>query len=148
MTTLGTYTVHPAADAYPLIDGDEFAKLVDSVKRNGLREPIVLNHDKTVLIDGRNRWRACEQAGVDPVFEALGAYYTETKLLEFIVDRNERRRDLNPGQRAMVALALEPMYAEAAKEEQRKAAATNGGPAAAVARNGQTRTVVVADLPQ
>lgn len=114
MTKLGPYEVHPAADAYPLIDGEEFAKLVDSIKRNGLREPIVLNYDKTVLIDGRNRYRACEEACVDPVFETLGTHYTELKILELIVDRNERRRDLNPGQKAMVALALEPMFLAAA----------------------------------
>lgn len=122
---LGPYEVHPAADAYPMIDGEEFAKLVDSVKRNGLREPIILNHDRTVLIDGRNRYRACEQAGVDPVFEMLGAHYDELKILNLIVDRNERRRDMNAGQKAFVALALEPMFADAlkAKEAERKTAA-------------------------
>jgi protein gp37 len=113
MAHLGEFEVHPAADAYPMIDGEEFTKLVDSVKRNGLREPIILNHDRTVLIDGRNRYRACEQAEVDPVFETLGAHYDELKILNLIVDRNERRRDLNAGQKALVALALEPMFAAA-----------------------------------
>lgn len=115
MAHLGEFEVHPAADAYPMIDGEEFDKLVDSVKSNGLREPIILNHDRTVLVDGRNRFRACEAAGVDPVFETLGAHYDELKILNLIVDRNERRRDLNAGQKAMVALALEPMFAKAAK---------------------------------
>lgn len=115
MATLGPYKVHPAADAYPLIDGEDFDKLVWSIKQNGLREPITLNHDRTVLIDGRNRYMACEEAGVDPVFEALGSHYDELKILNLIVDRNERRRDLNAGQKAMVALALEPMFAEAAR---------------------------------
>lgn len=115
---LGPYEVHPAADAYPMIDGEEFAKLVDSVKRNGLREPIILNHDRTVLIDGRNRYRACEQAGVDPVFETLGAHYDELMILNLIVDRNERRRDMNAGQKAFVALALEPMFAKAARAKE------------------------------
>lgn len=115
MAHLGEFEVHPAADAYPMIDGEEFTKLVDSVKRNGLREPIILNHDRTILVDGRNRYRACEQAGVDPVYETLGSHYDELMTLNLIVDRNERRRDLNAGQKAMVALALEPMFAKAAK---------------------------------
>jgi len=124
MAHLGEFEVHPAADAYPMIDGEEFTQLVDSVKRNGLREPIILNHDRTVLIDGRNRFRACEAAGVDPVFETLGAHYDELKILNLIVDRNERRRDMNAGQKAMVALALEPMFADAirVKETARKLA--------------------------
>ncbi|MEV7013348.1 DUF5131 family protein [Streptosporangium sp. NPDC051022] len=131
MTKLGPYEVHPAADAYPLIEGEEFDKLVDSIKRNGLREPIILNHDKTVLIDGRNRYRACEIAAVDPVFEAVGSHYTELKILNMIVDLNERRRDLNPGQKAMVALVLEPMFAEATRRgrpigDSAKLTTTNG----------------------
>ncbi|WJV47651.1 hypothetical protein [Streptomyces flavofungini] len=47
------------------------------------------------------------------MFETLGAHYDELKILNLIVDRNERRRDLNAGQKAMVALALEPMFAAA-----------------------------------
>jgi protein gp37 len=118
VTKLGPYEVHPAADAYPLIDGEEFAKLVDSIKRNGLREPIVLTHDKAILIDGRNRYRACQKAGVEPAFDTLDAHCTELTILELIVDRNERRRDMNPGQRAGVALALKPMFAEAIKADE------------------------------
>ena len=119
MTTLGPYEVHPAADAYPLIDGDEFTKLVASIKENGLREPIILNHDRTMLIDGRNRYRACQLAGREPTYEVLARGVGELEILKLIVDRNERRRDLNPGQKAMVALALEPMFAAAAKDAQR-----------------------------
>ena len=71
MTKLGPYEVHPFADAFPLIEGEEFEELVNDIKTHGLRQPIVLNHDRTVLIDGRNRYRACMAAGVDPVFETL-----------------------------------------------------------------------------
>src|SRR3546814_3334876 len=70
-----------------LIDGDEFDQRVMDIKKNGLREPIVLNHDGTVLIDGRNRYRSCEAAGSDPVYERLGAHYTEPMIL-----RSEERR--------------------------------------------------------
>src|SRR5207248_212017 len=85
------------------------------VKKNGLREPIVLNHDKTVLIDGRNRYRACEAAGVDPVFETLPARYTEPMILDLIVSKNLARRQLNPGQRSAMAVEYEKYYAEANK---------------------------------
>lgn len=115
MNKLGPYEVHPFADAFPLIDGDEFTELVSDIKRNGLREPIILNHDKTVLIDGRNRWRACEEAGSDPVFETLPGRYTEPMILDLIVSKNMARRQLNPGQRALMALEYERYYGEATK---------------------------------
>jgi protein gp37/ParB-like chromosome segregation protein Spo0J len=113
MAHLGEFEVHAFADAFPLIDGDDFAQLVADVKKNGLREPIVLNHDGTVLIDGRNRYRACEAAGSDPVYERLGAHYTEPKILDLIVSKNMARRQLNPGQRALMALEYERYYSAA-----------------------------------
>ncbi len=126
MVTLGPYEVHPFADAFPLIDGEEFAELVMDVKRNGLREPIILNHDHTVLIDGRNRYRACDAAGVDQVFETLPERYDEAKILDLIVSKNLARRQLNPGQKALMAIEYERYYSEATKadEAQRKTKAT------------------------
>lgn len=115
MAKLGPYEVHAFADAFPLIDGEEFEELVRDIKRNGLREPIILNHDRTVLIDGRNRWRACEEAGSDPVFETLPERYTEPMVLDLIVSKNMARRQLNPGQRALMALEYERYYAAATK---------------------------------
>lgn len=108
---LGPYEVHPAAELFPLLEGEEFAALVDDVKRHGLREPITVTHDRAVLVDGRNRYRACEAAGVDVVHHALGAHYTEPMILDLIVSENIRRRHLNPGQLAMLAADIEPMYA-------------------------------------
>lgn len=112
---LGQFEVHPFADAFPFVDGEEFAQLVADVKRNGLREPIILNHDGTVLIDGRNRYRACDVAEVDQVYERLGAHYTEPMILDLIVSKNMARRQLNPGQRALMALEYERFYGEATK---------------------------------
>lgn len=113
MARLGEFEVHPFADAFPLIDGDEFDQLVMDIKKNGLREPIVLNHDRTVLVDGRNRYRACEAAGADPVFETLPERYTEPLILDLIVSMNMARRQLNAGQRALMALEYERYYAAA-----------------------------------
>lgn len=143
MTKLGPYEVHPFADAFPLIDGDEFAELVADVKRNGLREPIILNHDKTVLVDGRNRYRACEAAGADPVFEALPERYTEPMVLDLIVSKNLARRQLNAGQKALMALEYERFYAAA----QPKGRPKDDGSDEAVARKSQGVKETVADLP-
>lgn len=115
MGRLGGFEVHPFADEFPLVEGEEFDELVRSVKEHGLREPIVVSHDRTVLIDGRNRFRACEAAGVDAVFEALPERYTEAMILDFIADKNIHTRHLSAGQRALVAVAYERRYAEATK---------------------------------
>lgn len=122
MTKLGPYEVHPAADLFPLIEGDEFDELVQDIKQNDLREPIVLTGDRKILIDGRNRYRACLAAGVDATYRTLPTRTTEIEILDLIVSLNVARRHLNPGQKAVVANGLEPMYATAIKatENERK----------------------------
>lgn len=110
------FTVHPAADAFPMMSDAELKELADDIAVNGLRNPLVLNHDGTVLIDGRNRLRACEIAGAQPTYENLSADLTDEQTLIYIVSANIHRRHLTQSQRATVATALEPMYVESARE--------------------------------
>lgn len=126
MTTLEGYEVHPFADVFPLMEGAEFDELVADIKKNGLNEPIVLSHDRAVLVDGRNRLRACRAAGVDEVYRALGKHYTATQVIDYIVSSNVARRHLDVGQRAFLGIAVEAAYAEIAKERQREAGRKNG----------------------
>lgn len=95
---------HPLANLFPLIEGGEFLELVASIKANGLRDPITV-HDGMVL-DGRNRQRACEAADVDCVYHPLQA---DADPLAFVLDKNLKRRHLNESQRAMVAAKLANM---------------------------------------
>lgn len=60
--------VQPAVELVPLIEGVEFQELVEDIRANGLRAPILLDPAGRVL-DGRNRLRACRAAGVEPRFE-------------------------------------------------------------------------------
>ncbi len=60
---MSAWTVHPYALLFPLLDDVEFARLVANIRENGLIEAIWLDRDGRIL-DGRNRLRACEAAGV------------------------------------------------------------------------------------
>ena len=126
-TTLGPYKVHPAADIFPLMEGEEFAQLVESIKNDGLIEPIVLSHDGETMIDGRNRYRACLEAKRDPMFYNLGANYDEEKIINFIVAANVHRRHLNVGQRAFISLELLPLFEKLAKARQKEHGGTAPG---------------------
>lgn len=97
--------VHPAAELFPLMQGDEFDALVESIRAQGLREAVWLTADGA-LLDGRNRVRACQAAGVKPDFRQ----YDGDDPVAFVMALNMDRRHLTVGQRAMVALKLVPMY--------------------------------------
>lgn len=112
MPKLGPYEVHSFADKFPLIDGAKFENLVEDIKKNGLTDPITITHDKKILVDGRNRYRACEIAGVTPKIHVLGHYYTEEMILNYIVSKNLHRRDLTTGQRAFAAIEYEKHLAK------------------------------------
>ena len=58
------YTVHPAAELFPLVAGEEFESLVNSIREHGIQTPVMFSWDqneKPVLLDGRNRLRAADR---------------------------------------------------------------------------------------
>jgi site-specific DNA-methyltransferase (adenine-specific) len=94
---------HPVADIFPMMSEREFSDLAGDIKVHGLREPVWLHTDGRI-IDGRNRYRACLQAGVEPQFRTYAG--TDDDLVGFVVSLNLHRRHLNESQRAMVAARI------------------------------------------
>jgi ParB-like chromosome segregation protein Spo0J len=97
MTTLEFHTL---ASLFPLLEGEDFDQLVADIREHGLHEPIVVYEDK--ILDGRNRYRACEAAGIEPTFTV----YQGDDPISFVISLNLRRRHLDESQRAMVAAKL------------------------------------------
>lgn len=91
---------HPLAELFPLMQGEDFAELVEAIRAHGQREPIVIYQSK--VLDGRNRYRACLEIGLDPRLRPFQPD-KEGDPLDYVVDLNLPRRHLNESQRAMAA---------------------------------------------
>jgi len=98
--------VHPDADIFPMMPDDELAVLAEDIKANGLIHPIITGDFEggEVLVDGRNRLRACEMAGVKPTFRKLNGEDQKA----FILSVNINRRHMTAGQRAMATAVIYP----------------------------------------
>ena len=123
---------HPAAELFPLIEGEAFDALVEDIKAHGLKESCWLNRDG-VLLDGRNRIRACHKAGIKATFRQ----YDGDDEVGFIVSLNLRRRHLNEDERAFLAVSLIPLY-----EEQGLAAKAEAGRLSAPGRSEKDRAAL------
>jgi ParB-like chromosome segregation protein Spo0J len=142
--TIGGYVVHPAAAVFPLMDGDEFESLVESICERGVIHPIVVRRglDADELIDGRNRVLAAEEARKrGAVVDVPVVEWTDGGIgvAEWVWDTNANRRHLNDDGFAMASSAIWPLIAK--ENEARKAAtkfdsekASKAGKASAAAK--------------
>ena len=89
--------VHPIADIWPLMSEVELVRLAEDIAEHGQVMPIILVEG--LILDGRNRWLACERLGVEPWTETV-----ETDDPDALAwSLNEHRRHANEGMRAMAA---------------------------------------------
>lgn len=92
--------IHDLSSIFPKLDDVAFQALKQDIYANGLRNPIIIKNKE--VLDGQNRLRACEELGIDPVFQE----YEGDDLVEFVLAQNLHRRHLTAGQSAtIVALA-------------------------------------------
>lgn len=106
------FPVHPAAKIFPMMDAAAFAELKADIKAHGQRDWCELYNGK--LIDGRNRYKACEELGIEP----LVAEIDESDAFDpiaYVVSKNLHRRHLDTSQRAMIAGRIRGVHEEAAK---------------------------------
>jgi len=140
MEMYGEFEAHPAADLFPMMTDAELDDLAADIKANGQLETIRRYEGK--ILDGRNRYRACEKAGVRPEISPVFIKPGQTPT-EWVIGKNLKRRHLTTGQRAMVAEAAEVMIADdiAKAETARKLAESR-------ARLDTKSEPTVANLPQ
>src|SRR5215831_17959457 len=133
---------HPLAAIFPLMEGAEFDELVADIKANGQRQWIVTYEG--MILDGRNRYRACLAAGVKPGVQKGDDCVGDPAA--YVVSANIHRRHLNAEQkRDLIAklLKAQPQKSDRQIAETVKASPTTVG----VVRREIESTVQSGQLP-
>jgi len=135
------YESHPIADIWPLLSDEELQELAEDIKQRGLLNPIVLYEGK--ILDGRNRFKACQLAGIVP----KTLQYEGDEPIAHALALNEKRRHLTKSQRAALAVEIEPMFEAEAKKRQ-QAAGGNHNPEGRNQHTEEELRTLVEKIPQ
>jgi ParB-like chromosome segregation protein Spo0J len=138
---------HEVANIFPMMSELEFSELKDSIKTHGVREPALVVDG--MIADGRNRWRACEALGIAcPTVQYDPAVHGDS-LIQYVLDKNLRRRQLTVSQRAVVATNALPMI-EAEADVRKKAGVKNASGESETKDGHQTDTLaqICAKVPR
>jgi hypothetical protein len=116
------YEFHPIAGIFPLLSEPEIEELSLDIGKNGMIHPIILFEG--MILDGRNRYLACERAKVDKLWVEP---FQGTDPVQFAVSVNRLRRHLTASQRAMAAarIATLPHGVRVDRSPDRSTAITN-----------------------
>lgn len=129
-----TYEPHELCLAFPDMPEIQYQRLVADIRANGLIHEITLYEDK--ILDGRHRYRACLDAGIEPTFTT----YHGADPVAFVTSENASRRHLTESQLAYAVSAMAP-YEERKARERQKANLQHVGSSSPVGDNENGRTV-------
>lgn len=92
-----------------MFDQDELTELAESIKENGVIQPLVVSRiskKKFGLVAGERRLRASKMAGLKTVPVVVRELASDDELLEFALIENIQRTDLNPLEEAQAYHSL------------------------------------------
>ena len=84
-----------------IFDNDELESLSNSIKNQGIIQPVILKPDDTIknqyfIIAGERRWRACQLAKIHEIPAIIRDDINDKKIAELSLVENIQRSELNP----------------------------------------------------
>jgi len=108
----------------PKLSTKEYEALKLSIKTEGQQLPIIINQQNMIL-DGHNRYNICMELGVEPKYE-LKTFPNKLVEKKFVIEVNLKRRHLNDFQKTELAIPLEQIERELAKQRHEEQRGENG----------------------
>jgi DNA modification methylase/ParB-like chromosome segregation protein Spo0J len=100
----------------PLPDKD-YQEIKESIKNDYQYFPIIVN-EKGEIVDGHHRFKACQELNIEPKIE-VKRFNNLLDEKRFVIESNLKRRHLEIHERAALAIELQNVEKEAAKDRQK-----------------------------
>lgn len=105
------------SNLFPPLLPTERRRLEKSIKREGCRDPIIIN-EKSEIIDGHNRYSICQEHNIS--FETRCMQFnSEMQAVKWILENQLGRRNLSLYGKGVAAIRFKDTFAEIAKANQR-----------------------------
>ena len=114
----GRLPMHELATLFPPMSAEEFTALKDDIALHGIHQPVAVWRGS--VIDGRNRYLAAEELGVEAPLRYLD---DDVDPVGFVLSANMNRRNLSASQRAIVMASLPKLSWGRTKSESKPAKA-------------------------
>ena len=82
---------HPIADCFPMLGESDFQELKEDIRKHGQLAKVLIFEEK--ILDGRNRYRAIRELGMEPMISVFPGTYAEA--VDMVVSLNLRRRHMD-----------------------------------------------------
>lgn len=102
----------------PEMSAIEWQEFIENVKKFGIRQPITINKDLTIL-DGRHRVRACKELGIEKI-AAIVNEMDEQQAIEYVRDTAIERRTLSIEQRLDIIFKCEDIMNNLVEEAKKR----------------------------
>jgi hypothetical protein len=103
----------PEANVLPMATAHELEAMADDIREQGLLDAVVF--EDGLILDGRNRWVACQLAGVEA--DAV-EWDGQGSRMAYVLSKNLHRRHLDAGQKAAAAAEAMPFFETERKKTQ------------------------------
>ena len=101
------------ANLLPPLTDEQLAVLEQDIQTNGCYSPVIVNED-LVIVDGHNRRAVCDKLGI-PYQMAVFHFDDTLEAMQWAVDTQKGRRNLDTWELAKIALKLKPEVEAKAK---------------------------------
>lgn len=101
----------------PKLTPEESKALEDSIRREGVREPLVIWKEKKILVDGHNRRDICKKLKIKPTTR-VQSFGSKEAVKLWILENQASRRNMTSFQQIEAILKLKDTIAAEAKRNQ------------------------------